>query len=169
MKEIGKIVSVHGVDGDLVIAHDLANQKAISKLSNLMIEIWKDSFIPFFIEEVVGVTKNDMCIKFEEVNSREEGKKLLNKKVYVFGDNEVQTNEKEEWTYLIGYQVISSQNIHIGQIHDIHTNGFQVLIELEYNNKQIQLPLHQDLIIDINKEKKTIELEIADGLLELWD
>jgi 16S rRNA processing protein RimM len=169
MKEIGKIVAVHGVDGDVVIAHNIVNLNSIAKLSNFLIEIWNQSYIPFFIEEVQGVTKNDLCVKFEEVNSREEGKKLLNKKVFVFDEMAVQTEEKEEWSYLIGYQVFSEKNTLIGIIGNIYTNGPQVLIELPYKNQQIQLPLHQNLILEINKEQKTILLSIAEGLLEIWD
>ena len=43
----------------------------------------------------------------------------------------------------------------------------QVLIELEYNQKTVQLPLHQDLIVMLNKAQQLIILEIAEGLLEL--
>ncbi|MBK8145725.1 MAG: hypothetical protein IPK62_12395 [Bacteroidetes bacterium] len=74
MKEIGKIVSVHGVDGDLIISHNIVNLQSIEKLSNLLIEVWNQSYIPYFIEEIQGITKSNLCVKFEEVNSREEGK-----------------------------------------------------------------------------------------------
>lgn len=169
MKEIGKIVSVHGVDGDLIISHNIVNLQSIEKLSNLLIEVWNQSYIPYFIEEIQGITKSNLCVKFEEVNSREEGKKFLNKKVYVFDEHAVQTEGKDDWSYLIGYQIISEQNAPIGTISDIYINGPQVLIELSYKNRPIQLPLHQQLILDVNKDQKTIQLIIADGLLDIWD
>lgn len=169
MKEIGKIVSVHGVDGDLIISHNIVNLQSIEKLSNLLIEVWNQSYIPYFIVEVQGITKSDFCVTFEEVTSREEGKKLLNKRVFVFDDTAVQTESREEWSYLIGYQIISEQNAPIGTISDIYINGPQVLIELSYKNKPIQLPVHQQLILDVNKDQKTIQLIIADGLLNIWD
>ncbi|MBK7692005.1 MAG: 16S rRNA processing protein RimM [Bacteroidetes bacterium] len=169
MKEIGKIVSAHGVDGDLIISHNIVNLQSIAKLTNLLIEVWNQSYIPYFIEEIQGITKSNLCVKFEEVNSREEGKKFLNKKVYVFDEHAVQTEGKDEWAYLIGYQIISEQNTPIGTISDIYINGPQVLIELSYKNKPIQLPVHQQLILDVNKDQKTIQLIIADGLLNIWD
>ena len=81
----------------------------------------------------------------------------------------MQTEGKDDWSYLIGYQIISEQNAPIGTISDIYINGPQVLIELSYKNKPIQLPLHQQLILDVNKDQKTIQLIIADGLLDIWD
>lgn len=169
MKEIGKIVSVHGVEGDLVIAHHISNQKSIYDLSNLLVEVWTNSFIPFFIEEINGVTDNNVCVKFEEINSREEAKNLLNKKVYLFDGNNTAITIGEEWDFLSGYQILDQDEKPIGLVKNIITNGPQVLLEVRYKEKLIQLPLHQDLLIELNKEKTTLQIEIADGLLEVWD
>ena len=76
MKEIGKIVSVHGVEGDIVISHLITNINSVKNLSVLMLEVWKESYIPFFIDQVKSVSHDDMIIKFEEIHSREEAKKI---------------------------------------------------------------------------------------------
>ncbi len=108
-----------------------------------------------------------MILSFEEINSREEAKKYLNKKVYVFDEKIIQTHSEEEWAFLIGYTIQDSNKKNIGVISDIITNGMQVLIELEYNQKTVHLPLHQDLIVMLNKAQQLIILEIAEGLLEV--
>ncbi|MBK7040061.1 MAG: 16S rRNA processing protein RimM [Bacteroidetes bacterium] len=167
MKEIGKIVSVHGVDGDVVISHLITNINKVNDLPVLMIEVWKESYIPFFINQVKSVSHDDMILSFEEINSREEAKKYLNKKVYVFDEKIIQTHSEEEWAFLIGYTIQDSNKKNIGVISDIITNGMQVLIELEYNQKTVHLPLHQDLIVMLNKAQQLIILEIAEGLLEV--
>ena len=167
MKEIGKIVSVHGVEGDIVISHLITNINSVKNLSVLMLEVWKESYIPFFIDQVKSVSHDDMIIKFEEIHSREEAKKFLNKKVYVFDESIIQTHSEEEWSFLIGFTIQDADKTSIGVISDIITNGMQVLIELKYQQKIVHLPLHKDLIKMLDKERQIIVLDIADGLLDI--
>lgn len=169
MKEIGKIVSVHGVEGDMVISHIISAQRSAQSLTVLMIEVWERSYIPFFIEYIKGVSNDDMVLKFEEINSREEAKKFLNKKVYVFDEKSLQTNSEEEWGYLTGYSIIDQHGNKVGQAEKIISHGIQMFIEMNYKGKAIHLPLHADLVKSVDQKKKLLTLEIAEGLLELWD
>jgi 16S rRNA processing protein RimM len=169
MKEIGKIVSVHGVDGDLVIAHYISNQHAIKNLQVLMLEVWEGSFIPFFIEKIKGISNDDFILKFEEISSREAAKAFLNKRVYVFDGKSIETSSEEEWGYLAGYERTDQHGHSIGKIAKILSHGMQMLIELNYRGRETHIPLHPDLVMSIDKEKSTIQLQIADGLLEMWE
>ncbi len=169
MKEIGKIVSVHGVNGDVVVSHFITNQQAIPALTELMVEVWDHSFIPFFIEYIKGVSDDDMVLKFEEINSREEAKMYLNKRVYVFDEKSIQTHSEEEWGYLTGFAIFDKDNQLVGEIENVISNGMQILLELTYKGKIIHLPLHEDLIIDINRQDRKLQLIIPEGLLDIWN
>ena len=167
MKEIGKIASVHGVAGDLVIVHQLSDPRKIEKFTVLMIEVWPGSFIPFFIEMVSGISHNDCCVKFEEINSREEARQFVGKKVLVFDAESLQTVNVQDWDYLKGYSIFDQTAAKIGIVDDIISFGKQLLIELSYNNKRVHLPLHADLVIEIDQKAKKISLMIPDGLLDI--
>ena len=41
------------------------------------------------------------------------------------------------------------------------------VFEIKYNSRLVLIPIHEDLINEIDKEKKIIHLDIPDGLLEI--
>ena len=169
MKEIGKIVAVHGVEGQLVISHRVSNYQQIKRESVLLLEIWPESFIPFFIEKIGSVTNDSMAVKFEEINSREEARKFVGKKVFIKDGHILQTINADEWGFLTGYAVIDQQGTKVGNVEDILSYGLQMLIETTYKSKKIHVPLHPDLIVHLDRDNKLIQMHIENGLLEMWD
>ena len=167
MKQIGKIAAAHGVNGDITIAHYITNTNKIKDIDVLMIEVWNNSFIPFFIEEIDSITHDSFLVKFEEINSREEAKKFINKNVYLYNENLLQTHSQSEWEYLIHFTIFNQNNLKIGEIKDVFENSMQILLEVEYQDKIIQLPLHQNLILKLDEKQKIIKINIAEGLLEM--
>jgi 16S rRNA processing protein RimM len=167
MKEIGKIVSVHGVNGEVVIAHRILEVKKANAPKAFLVEIWNQSYIPFFVEELRITGEQEWICKFEEVRSREEAKDLLHKKIYLHGEKDTEIIDSNKWSYLIDYQLFDDDKILIGIIKDILENGAQNLIEVDYQGKLVHLPIHEDLVININKINKIIELTIPVGLLDL--
>lgn len=167
MKKIGKIASTHGIHGEVIINHTIQNIDKLSETDALLIEVWEKSFIPFFIESI-SYNNHTIQVKFEEIKSREDAKSILNKSVYTIQEQIQTSNELLEWGYLLTFKVIDfSTNNEIGSVHDILENNMQHLLEIEYSNKFICIPIHKNLIQKIDKNAKTIYIEIAEGLLDL--
>jgi len=55
----------------------------------------------------------------------------------------------------------------IGEIININENLPQPVFEINYKSKTVMVPIHEDLIIKIDKENKNIFLRIPDGLLDI--
>lgn len=67
-----------------------------------------------------------------------------------------------------GFTVLLSDRGIVGIIEEIIQNPGQDLLRiLSPEKREILVPLHSDLITGINKKKKTITMNLPDGLLEI--
>ncbi len=160
-------MSVHGIHGDVVIEHQIMNIEKLKMPDAFLIEIWKQSYIPFFIESI-SISKNELVIRFEEIHSREEAKNLLHKNVYTI-DEHVQILEgAAQWNHLLGMTLVEkSSNQNVGEIVDIVTSGIQYFLEVNYRQRLIHVPIHQELVQKIDEQQGLVVLDIADGLLDI--
>ena len=76
---IGKLVAVHGLKGELLLKHELGKKTSLKGLQAIFIEEKKNSFIPYFIEATKIKSEDEVYIKLEGVNTREVAIKLTQK------------------------------------------------------------------------------------------
>lgn len=67
---------------------------------------------------------------------------------------------------LIGFTVWNQAGETVGVVQSVMP-GKQTLMEVRLPMKSVFLPLHQDLLLSIDPKKRIIQLEIAEGLLDL--
>lgn len=167
MLEIGKIVSVHGVKGEVCIAHNIINQLPNDDLDVLMLELMPQSFIPFFIEKIRKANEGEWICKLEEVDTREDAKELLHKKVYLYHSEGIETKTGSEWEQYVDYTIFDVEKGLIGRILSIESMGAQALASIMYHEHEVQIPMHKDLIQEIKPDTKTLVMNLPHGLLDL--
>jgi 16S rRNA processing protein RimM len=167
MNLIGKIRSLHGVNGQLMLEHKMNASFDFTKLEALMIELLPGSYIPFFIEEANEINDNQVIIKLEEYNDRNTAIEILNKNVYAPPGVEISKIDDNPWLILIGFMLKNQEGLDVGIISDIMMNTSQILLEVKDETKEHLIPFSEELVIDINQQKKMLTLEIADGLLDI--
>ena len=68
---------------------------------------------------------------------------------------------------VIGFSIMHNKE-NLGAIVRIHDQGLQALFEIKkYDGSTSLIPIHDDFIINVDRQKKNISVEIPDGLLEL--
>jgi len=167
MTLIGKITSVHGVKGDIVLSHQLPLDFDTDLLDAIMIELNPKSFIPFFIKAKKETHDDEMILTLEQIDNREEAKNILNKNVFAPPTLTIEINNGNRWTDLIGFILYDQKKLEIGKIEDVYINGEQILLAVNYKEDEILIPITDELILANEPKQKKITLEIADGLLEL--
>jgi 16S rRNA processing protein RimM len=167
MTLIGKITSVHGVKGDIVLSHQLPLDFDTDLLDAIMIELNPNSFIPFFIKAKKETHDDEMILTLEQIDNREEAKNILNKNVFAPPTLTIEINNGNRWTDLIGFSLYDQNKLEIGKIEDVYINGEQILLAVNYKEDEILIPITDELILANEPKQKKITLEIANGLLEL--
>jgi 16S rRNA processing protein RimM len=69
---------------------------------------------------------------------------------------------------MVGYSVLVQNDNFLGTITGIIKNTGQWLLSIASpSKKEILIPLHNDFIVSIDDPKKTIIMEIPDGLIDI--
>ena len=77
--KIGKFVTTFGLKGELVLKHNLGKKTSLKGLKAVFVEERKESFIPWFIESTKIKNEEEIYIKPEGLNTREQANKLTQK------------------------------------------------------------------------------------------
>jgi 16S rRNA processing protein RimM len=167
MIRIGKIVATHSLQGAVIMMHIVANSKWLKKGDALFVELHKESFIPFFVSQVKVANDEEFIVNFEDVNTVEEAKKLSGKNVYV-QENILEKYAEETPLLWIGFKMIDKVKGDLGKVQDIMQTGPQWLAQLNYQNKEVLVPLLPQTVRKVNMNTKTINVDLPEGLIEIY-
>ena len=81
--KIGKLVATFGLDGQLVLEHNLGKKTSLKGLENIFLEENKDSFLPYFIETAKIKNDKEVYVKLEGISSKEKANHLIKKEVWL--------------------------------------------------------------------------------------
>ena len=161
--EIGKIVSVFGVRGEVKVEPWCDSPEFICEFDTLF---WK-SGTPVEIERS-RVHKNQALLKIKGVDSPEEGVKLRGRVLYMDRDDV----ELEEGAYfqqdLIGLEVIDSKTDEVyGKITDVLETGANDVYEItDSENNKKYIPAIPDVIDKVDIENGMMTITPLEGLFD---
>jgi 16S rRNA processing protein RimM len=169
--QIGYTQKTHGVAGELKIMIETPFTEDFLKNDRVFLEI-KGGKIPYFVEAIRGSDGN--IVKFEDIDNREKALSLQSKPVFLReedlipdADRELDIPEEEtlEFEYLTGFQLHDATLGLVGTIEEVLEMPQQEMAALHYHGQYVLIPLHTALILDINKNGKTIQMDLPEGLL----
>ena len=160
--ELGQIVNVKGLKGEVKVNSFTDDNKKFERIHKVFIK-QKNDLKEYEIEKV-GYSKNQVVIKFKNINTIEEAETLRNS--YIVVDREI-FGKLPEGTYyiadLIGLDVYTESNEHLGKVDDIFSTGSNdvYVVKNELGNEKL-LPGIKEVIkkIDLEAEKIIVNLMI---------
>ena len=164
LKLIGSTRKAHGKDGfiKLVVEENYIPDLLASKF--LFVDV-NGSRVPFFIEKINE--RPDICIKLEDISDPQQASKFSSKSIYLHENDitsAIDSTDSLDSTGLLGFKVIDQEDEHKGMVINVIENPHQLLIEVETENNTFMVPVHQDLIIDLAQDIKTLKIFISEGL-----
>ena len=163
--KIGTVVSKHGYKGDIKI-NISSNLINFPDLKHIFIELG-GSFIPFMIDKIRPLPENTSIVKLREIRSEKEVNEIIHKDIFI-DSTIIELKKDSGFSYndLINFNMFRNSQ-KIGRIKRINYNLPQPVFEVTYDSKTVLIPIHEDLIKEIDKKNKIIYLDIPDGLLEI--
>ena len=164
--KIAQIVRTHGIEGGIIFKFSNSFPEEFIEEELVFVDV-DDILVPFFIESYKVRNTETAIVKLEDINMDSEAKDILYKDIYVLKEA-VDTDEDDvSLLRLIGLTAIDSSQEIIGTIKGILEIPNNDQFEIDKNGKELLIPVNDDWIIDIDFDKKQIELDLPDGLLEL--
>jgi 16S rRNA processing protein RimM len=163
---LGRITKVHGYEGAVTIRLERNFSDNIPEMESVFIEI-DGRPVPFFIDYSEQTDVSTLRLRFMDCNSAEKVKEFLGCRLYLT-DQAISPSLSEDPAYLKEYEVFSEENISLGIITRLIESPGQFLLNITTSEgKNILLPLHEDLIREIDSEKKIIRMIIPGGILDI--
>ena len=160
---IGQIGKSHGVKGELSF-HFEDDVFDRTDADYLILEV-DGILVPFFFEEYRFRTDVTAYIKFCDVDTEVQARELTGSEVFFPRSVAHQDGACRSWAQLLGFSLIdATTGLQIGVIQSIDNTTLNVLFELE-DGKLI--PANEELITDIDGEKRQIFITLPKGLLDL--
>lgn len=165
---IGRISSTHGLDGTLLIRHNLGSKQAFQKLAHIFIEVRRESYIPYFIEEKRGIADDEVLLRLDDVTAVEMAKTLTGKNIYIEEERYAKLKPQGVTVNMVGFTVTDKQAGVLGQVETLFETPGQVLATLQHKGKEVIIPLIDSTIVGIDAARKTITVNLPDGLLDVY-
>jgi len=164
---IGKLAASHGLQGELILQHNLGKAASLKNLETIFIEKEKDNFFPYFITKTTGRSADEVLIKLEGIDNKEEARKLTPQKVWVTKEDFDRFVKKSAPISLLGY-ILFGNGKDLGEIIEVIEQPGQLICVIMYQQKEVLIPVHDDNLQKIDNRHKKVYVNIPDGLLEIY-
>ena len=165
---LGKIVRKYSFKGELLAKLDTDEPEMYTKLESVFVD-FNPNLVPFFIESSQLHKSTLLRFKLEDVDTEEDAEDLIGASLYLPLDMLPKLDgDKFYFHEVIGYTAIDESFGEIGVITNINDTTSQAIFEIERDGKEVLIPMIDDFIKKLDRDKKTILLQVPDGLIDLY-
>ena len=165
--KLGKILSAHGLTGELLLEHTLGKASSLKKVEVLFIEDYKKALLPYFVTFSRKKTADAVFISLEGINTRERAQQLVSRAVWIPEELYQQLASKNAPANLLGYQIVENDK-EIGLITEVIEQPQQLVCKVFIQEQEVLIPLHEDTLLSIDHAAKKVIVQLPDGLLDIY-
>jgi 16S rRNA processing protein RimM len=163
--KIGYILKPHGLKGEVTMSLEV-DAPDFEGVESVFVES-NNRLAPFFIE-AVSVRGSKAFVKFEDVNTPEGAQAISKSAVYLPKASRARSARGEFYDdEVVGFEVTDSEAGLIGKVQEVTSAGPNKLLSVDYNGKEVLIPINGPFITSINKSKKKISVSLPEGFLDL--
>lgn len=165
---LGKIVSKHSFRGEVLVKLDTDEPEIYEQMESVFVSIG-NSLVPFFIEQCRLHKSNLLRIRFEEVTDEAGADSLMGSELYLPLDLLPRlSGNKFYYHEVIGFTLRDKTYGDIGTITGINDRASQALFEAEKDQKQLLIPINDDIILKVDRKSRVIHVNTPEGLVDLY-
>ncbi len=165
---LGYVAKTHGIKGDVSIKLDVDNPYEYSELESVFLEI-QGKLIPFFIDSISIKDKNFAAVKFEGIDNEPQAANLLHTELFLpLSILPPLKGNKFYYHEVIDFEVIDKDFGQVGIIKDVLDYPHQSVLQVMRDTKEILIPITDEIITNVDRTKKIVEVDTPIGLIELY-
>lgn len=164
---LGKLTRRHGLAGNVVLKLDTDQPQLYSKLEGIFVEI-NGMLVPFFIEKQQWLKGDSKLVLFKNA-SESQIDQVLGREVYLPLSTLPKLSGKKFYYHeVVGFELLDQNGVSFGVIESINDQTAQHYFLSNLEGKQVVVPIIKDWILEVNRDAKTIKMELPEGLLEVF-
>lgn len=169
---IGHTKKAHGLNGEIKFSISDEYLEDFLKNERIFLSI-RSSKIPYFIAGVRG--KGELIVQLEDVDNRTSAEALQSKEIFLREQDILQDHDREfetpdtslKYEKLSGFTIVDKTLGEIGRIDEVLDMPQQEMAFLKYKNREILIPLNEDLIVEVDEKKQSVLMDLPEGLLDM--
>lgn len=166
-RKIGFIRKTHGVHGELVLEYEPEFEDSVAEATRFFLEI-DGLLVPFFVAENGFRFKSSdtALIIFDWIETENRARELVGSSVYLFNNELIENEEELPASQLINFRLLNEEGQEVGIITAVDDYSGNMVFTLDSNGDEILVPYHDELLINLDNNRKTIQLILPEGLLD---
>lgn len=165
---LGKILKTHGNKGQVIVQMDVDDPEEYLEMESVYLDLHGE-WIPFFIENLELKHNRKALIQFQDFATIEDAESLAGLEMYL-PITELPALKGNQFYYheIIGFAVTDVKHGDIGVVEDILDLPHQALFQIRFGEKEILIPVVDEVIQKVDKKKKHLYIQAPDGLIEIY-
>ena len=161
MQRIAQVLKSNGRDGELLLGFVGIAPEDIDTEEPVFIEF--DGLpVPFYFESFTPRGNSRALVRLTGVYSLTDADELAGAAVYA--ENDLYEDEEEDLT---GWTILDADGTKAGTVSAHEDIPGNPCIWVETGHGEVLIPLHEELVLDVDETEKTLRMEIPEGLLDL--
>ena len=154
-----EFIKLYSFKGEIILFSEIESE-IVEQLDSIFVT-FNESQVPFKIIKLKSHKKNIYRTKLENIESEDDAKKFINKSVYIEKIENVNDGDN------VDNFKIYDKDKYIGVVISTYNKTRQTLMEVEMSEKNILIPLVDELIKEIDYEEQKIQMILPEGLLDI--
>lgn len=165
---VGKVVKKYSFKGELLVKLDTDEPELFLEMESVFVEQHK-TLIPFFIERSQLHKSTLLRVQFEDVYDEATADEMLGTELYLpLSFLPPLEGTKFYYHEIIGFEVKDLRFGTVGIIEGVNDKTAQHLFVIQYLGREILIPINDQFIKALDREKKVLTLDVPEGLIELY-
>jgi 16S rRNA processing protein RimM len=163
---IGRITKIHGNEGAVTVKLERTLSGNIPAMEWVFLEI-EGIPVPFLISQQEDTGAGKINLMFDGYESIEKVSEFTGCRVFLSEGTDDELLP-EDLASISGFSVVTAEKELIGFIKEVIRNPGQWLLTIVTDDKrEILIPLHEDFIIEVDQERKSIIMDLPEGLTDI--
>ena len=164
---VGVLTRTHGMAGELVLRLQAWEAEEFPEMEWVFVEV--DGLpVPFFVSHARGLQKDKMILQFDTVTTEAQARALTGCMMFIpAGKHAGKKSRDTGLTRIKGYRVLDENQGELGIADEVIAVAGNPLLKIVSGEKELLIPAHPDIILEISDKKKLIRIHAPEGLTDL--
>ena len=164
---IARVLKSYGTEGEILVGFRETGPEDLNLKEPVFI-IFDGLPVPFFIDSLKEKGSSKALLRITGVENLKDAEELAGKDIFakksslITEDGDEDTLDIED---LIGWTLFGKDGGKIGEIIDFEPIPGNPCLYVEKDGTTVMVPIHDDLIVDIDEEERILTLDLPEGLI----
>ncbi len=165
--KIGSLTRTHGVRGE--VAFQFTDDVWDRVEADYLFLRLDGLLVPFFLEEWRFRSDDVALLKFEDIDSADDARRIVGTEVYFPKDLTPEDLDEEEleWQHFTGFEVWQDDSL-LGTVTSVLDQTANVLLVVTApDDRELLIPAHEDFILEADHRQRRLLVSVPEELLNL--